>query len=147
MQQQDNDAPFEFEPSRIFRNVPSLYQTFNVDQPTLFKITLQCGVYNGGQGILLLVQILVNNYVIINNKLISNTLEALKGNEGKGGFLYSGGGVTYEIVSPLTRIVSIYLPAGTYTFNVGVKSQHNRGKFESGTETETGRGIGGGWNF
>lgn len=92
-------------------------------------------MYNGGQGILLLVQILVNDYVIINGKLVSNTIEALKGYEGQGGFLYSGGGVTYEIVSPLTRIVNIYLPAGTYTFNVGVRSHYSRGKLESGMIT------------
>lgn len=117
---------FKSNPSNQFNYVPHLNEAFHVTKNTLFRITFQGTLHNPEAGHAF-VQIMVNDYLIIGNRLLPNTNQRLTMGlgsddyipDGYGGFCFGGTGQhSFE-----TRIAMVYLPPGTYTFNVGVRAK------------------------
>jgi hypothetical protein len=113
-----------------------------VTRNTLFRITFQGSIYNAGVGaISQSLQILVNNYLIIENETIPNTAArasyASSGSvleiDNKNGFYQIDTGV--GVLTPLTRIAYVYLPEGVYSFNVGTRARTNNGYVYDATVT------------
>lgn len=106
--------------------MPGLNEAFHTTQNTLFRITFQGGIYNNGQLVDQLVQIMVNGYLIIGDKTVPNTPARV--NYGLGSHINDvdaiGGhyGAGYGTRMHVTRVAYIFLPAGTWTFNVGTRS-------------------------
>lgn len=103
----------------IFQYVKGLSKTFEVEQPTLFKTTIQGGILDISGIIRATLQMVVNDHVIAADTLIPNKAEAL--NDGRfqfGSYVYGNGQAIYVV--PVTRISHVYLQPGTYTFNVGI---------------------------
>ncbi|CAF0836968.1 unnamed protein product [Adineta steineri] len=123
----DNSATFQY--------VPSLSQTFTVEQPTLFKTTVQGGIYNEGRIIRTIVQVIVNDHVVVGDTLIPNTADTMNNRlQASGGYFVSNS-QNVAIVVPFTRISYVYLQPGTYTFNVGMRCFKGLSKFEVGMVT------------
>ncbi len=113
-------------PSDNFQYIPGLNEAFHTTQNTLFQITFQGGIYNNGQLVDQLVHIMVNEYLIIADKILPNT--AARVTYGLGRSMYEvdaiGGhyGAGYGTRMHVTRIAHVLLPPGTWTFNVGTRS-------------------------
>ncbi|CAF1408757.1 unnamed protein product, partial [Didymodactylos carnosus] len=132
---------FVFVPSNNFVYVPDMNEAFHVTKNTLFKITLQCGLFNRAQAVDQFVQIIVDDYLIMHNSLLPNTdqrLGMLSATDSYqtdriGGYYHFGGSInSFEFV---TRMAMVYLPPGTYTFNVGVRSSSASGLLGGGMVT------------
>lgn len=114
--------------SNNFVTIPDLRKIFHITRATFFKITYQGGVYNGGQERQQYVQIMVNNSLILANTLVPNTAARVQYGissniqivDRVGGDYYVNTG---NIQSMITRMAFVYLPAGTYTFDVGVRCE------------------------
>lgn len=112
-----------------FLYVPGLNEAFFVQSSTLFKITIQTSFYLQSRADIF-VQALVNDYIIIGNKLVPNTAQRV--DYGIGNNLYEidimGGYIISEnVVGAVTRVAVVYLRPGVYSFNVGVRAHHNKG--------------------
>ncbi|CAF1098095.1 unnamed protein product [Rotaria sp. Silwood1] len=82
---------------------------------------------------------MVNDLLIIGNKLVPNTIQRANYGMGsvmqvdrQGGYYYSAS-VRSEI--PITRVAFVFLPSGTYSFNVGTRSYGGSGQFHNGIVT------------
>ena len=124
---------FAFSPSDNFVYAPDMNQAFHVTKTTLFKITFQGSLYNDAKDVRLFLQIMVNDYLIVANRLIPNTNERSTGMDSIGGLDYLNGVGFSAIV--ITRVAMIYLPPGTYTLNVGVRSNLGTGHLLNGMVT------------
>lgn len=119
---------FKATPSNQFNYVPDLNEAFHVSKNTLFRITFQGTLHNPQPGHSF-VQIMVNDYLIIGNRLFPNTDQRWTMIPGSNDFLPDGyGGHSYGGIaqhSTQTRIAMVYLAPGTYTFNVGVRPRNS----------------------
>ncbi|CAF4399318.1 unnamed protein product [Rotaria socialis] len=121
--------------------IPNLSKAFVITQPTFFKITFQGCIYNGGQYLQQFVQIIINDYLILANKLVPNTVQrvnyglglALNDVDTIGGIYFATN--QYYSITPITRIAHVYLPAGTYIFGVGTRNDRNTGEIRGGIVT------------
>lgn len=135
------DGFFKTPPSDNFIYIPGLNQAFHITRRTLFKITYQGGIYNDYKRLAQFVQIMVNDHIILGNKLVPNTAQrvnyglgsTIDGVDSFGGQCYEQGGP--DPMVPFTRVAHVYLPPGTYTFNVGTRSLHNTGSTVNGFVT------------
>lgn len=116
---------FGVAPSNQLSYVPHLNEAFHVTKNTLFRIVFQ-GLLHSPRPGHAFAQIMVNDYLIIGDRLFPNTVQrlAMAWNtpgfmpDGYGGYI-AGGNPQHD---PITRIAMVYLPPGTYTFNVGVRA-------------------------
>ncbi|CAF1006456.1 unnamed protein product [Adineta steineri] len=121
--------------------VTGLNEAFHINRNTLFKVTFLAGVYSSPQGPLV-VQIMVNDYLIIGNKVVPNTAARINYSLGisidivdmSNGFQQVDSGVI-GIMLPLTRVAYVYLAPGVYSFNVGARSFRSRGVIDGATVT------------
>ncbi|CAF2680099.1 unnamed protein product [Rotaria sp. Silwood2] len=107
--------------------VPSLDKAFHVTKNALFKITFQGSFWNGDNDVNYYYQIMVNDYLIIGNSLVRNNNKQVHGD---GGVAYVQHTATASIT--VTRIAMVFLPPGTYTFNIGVRAEMASGSVARG---------------
>ncbi|CAF3820932.1 unnamed protein product [Rotaria sp. Silwood1] len=141
MKYQDPTQSILFVPSDNFVYVPNMDKAFSVTQNTLFRITFQGFLWSNYQVVQSYIQILVNDYLIIGDRLLPNTKQRFTMSLGTGqdetdligdGFYNGGQGDTGILAN---RVALVYLPRGTYTFNVGVSSSNQPGNLKRGFVT------------
>jgi hypothetical protein len=144
---QDPDSNYIYAASTNFVYVPNLNEAFSVTKNTLFKIMFQADILFGTQMMQEFVQIMVNDYLIIDNSLLPNTADRVNQSEGKtleavdgrGGSLYfkainyANGAV--DVALSMNRVAIVYLQPGTYTFNVGVRTNTGSPQLRGGMVT------------
>lgn len=131
---------FNFVPTNNFVFVPNLNEAFHVTKNTLFKITFQGSLWNGPNVIHQFIQIMVNDNLIIGDKILPNTAHRV--NFGIGNDLQAvdtNAGMYHSqvggIMMLITREAFVYLPPGTWSFNVGVRSMQSQGWVRGGVVT------------
>jgi hypothetical protein len=96
-------------------------------------VTFQGSFWFASQNMMHLVQIMVNDYLILGNTVRPNlNVSDALGKLGGAAYHVSPG----DAVMSITRVAIIYLPTGTYTFNVGVKSLGGLGLTQGTDNTE-----------
>ncbi|CAF0871302.1 unnamed protein product [Didymodactylos carnosus] len=97
--------------------------------------------YNAPQGPLA-IQIVVNDYLIIGNKVVPNSAARINYGLGTSIFAvdilngyYQVDSDVIGIVMPVTRVAYVYLAPGIYSFNVGVRSFQSHGNVDGATVT------------
>jgi len=147
MKRQDPNSNYVYAASANFVYVPNLNEAFSVTKNTLFKVTFQGDIWFASQMMQEFVQIMVNDYLIIDNNLLPNTGERVNQNQGqtlesvdnRGGSLffkainYADGAV--DVTLSINRVAIVYLQPGTYTFNVGVRTTAGSPRLQGGMVT------------
>lgn len=76
-------------------------------------------------------QIMVNNHLIIGDRLVSNKFPTDYASSARGGYIHKPSAQFSHIVA--TRVAVVYLTAGSHTFEIGVKTETNSAIIRRGT--------------
>jgi hypothetical protein len=116
--------------STAFVKVPGLSLVFYIDRPRLFRISIQGQMYTSALNSGSLIKVMINEHILISNKLLPNNDQRFGVASAPGNDLWSKdwqGGIllhstaSYVTVSGFKR-ESVYLPAGTHSINVVVRT-------------------------
>ncbi len=112
---------YECKPSRNFTFVPGLQSPLSVQRPTLFKVSFQGSAWQSGE-VNFYLQILVNNRLIIGDRLVPNTPDIDKDEDisASGGYFYTNSLESSHVIA--SKFAFVYVAPGIYKFDIGVRT-------------------------
>lgn len=116
--------------SPTFIKVPGLALVFCNAHPRIFRISIQGQMHTSALTFGSMVKVMIDEHILISNKLVPNTEERFKLLATPGSDLWSsdwaGGILAYSASSFITisahKSETVYLPAGTHSINVAART-------------------------